>query len=367
MNDEYYMNIALTHAQKGIGRVNPNPLVGCIIVKEGEIVGKGYHEKYGDLHAERNAIANCTKSALGAIMYVTLEPCSHYGKTPPCTEAIIKSGISKVIVGTLDPNEKVAGKGIDLLKKAGIEVVVGILEEKCKAINQVFFHFIKTKTPYIVMKYAMTMDGKIATVTGQSKWITGELARENVHHDRNYYSGILVGVDSVIADNPLLTCRIRGGRNPTRIICDTNLRTPIDCNIITTSKKIRTIIATSEMNIEKHTPFLNAGCEIIIIPKENRHINLKKLMVHLGEIGIDGILLEGGSTLNFSALKSNIVSKIQCYISPKIFGGRQAKTPVGGEGFNQVLDCIKLKESKIMQIGEDFMIESEVENPCLQE
>lgn len=367
MNDKQYMSLALEIAKKGVGQVNPNPLVGCVIVKNDKIIGRGYHEKYGGLHAERNALTSCTQSVKGATMYVTLEPCCHYGKTPPCTEAIIESSISKVIIGTLDPNEKVQGKGVDILRNSGVEVVVGVLKDECKRLNEVFFHFIQTKIPHVVMKYAMTMDGKIATATGQSKWITGEMARENVHKDRNRYSAIMVGVGTVLNDNPLLTCRIQNGRNPVRIICDTNLRIPFDCNIVSTSKKIQTIIATSEEDTQKHKPFLDAGCEIIVVSKTDGHINLKEFMKKLGERGIDSVLIEGGSTLNFSVLSSGIINKVQTYIAPKLFGGNTAKTPVGGNGFSEISNAVKLKNTIVSQFGEDILIESEVDNTCLQE
>ncbi len=367
MNDEKYMKLALDLASKGAGKVNPNPLVGAVIVKNGEIISQGYHERYGDLHAERNAFKNAKQSCEGATMYVTLEPCCHFGKTPPCTEAIIENKISKVVVGVLDPNEKVAGNGVRILKDAGIEVVVGVLEKECKKINEVFFHYIINKIPYVVMKYAMTMDGKIATVLGKSKWITGEKARKKVHEDRNKYLAIMVGVGTVIADNPMLNCRIEDGRNPIRIICDTNLRTPIDCNIVNSAKEIRTIIATSNNNTENHQYYINSGCEIIVVNKKNNHIDLQELMIKLGKIGIDSILLEGGGTFNFSAIESKIVNKVQAYIAPKIFGGDNAKTPVAGKGFEEVSESINLKNSVVSQIGEDFLIESEVESFCLQE
>lgn len=367
MNDQNYIQLALDLALKGIGNVNPNPLVGSVIVKNNQIIGQGYHERYGGPHAERNALANCTSSPKGATLYVTLEPCCHQGKTPPCTEAIIKSGIAKVVVGTLDPNELVAGKGVELLRNAGIEVLVGVLEEKCKAVNEIFFHYITKKVPFVVMKYAMTMDGKITTETGQSKWITGELARRNVHKDRNLYSAIMVGINTVLADNPMLTCRTEHGRNPIRIVCDSRLRTPLDSNIVTTANQIRTIIATTANNLSAHKPYINKGCEILTIPQKAKHIDLQKLMQKLGAIGIDSILLEGGSTLNFSALESRIVSKVQSYIAPKLFGGSHAKTPIGGNGFSEVFSAIRLKNSIISQIGEDFLIESEVDYSCLQE
>ncbi|MGL4606603.1 MAG: bifunctional diaminohydroxyphosphoribosylaminopyrimidine deaminase/5-amino-6-(5-phosphoribosylamino)uracil reductase RibD [Eubacteriaceae bacterium] len=367
MNDESYMQLALALAMKGAGKVNPNPLVGAVIVKNSEIIGQGYHEEYGKLHAERNALNDCAKSPFDATMYVLLEPCCHFGKTPPCTEAIIENGISKVVIGALDPNEKVAGRGVEILKNSEIEVVVGVLEAQCKAINKVFFHYITTKQPYVVMKYAMTMDGKISTAAGKSKWVTGEAAREKVHQDRNWYSAIMVGIGTVFTDNPMLTCRIENGRNPIRIICDSSLRTPLDCNIVTTASDIRTIIATTTNDTSRHKAYIEKGCEIIAVPAKNGHVDLKKLMFTLGQMGTDSVLLEGGSMLNFSALESGIVSKVQAYIAPKLFGGSDAKSPVGGKGFEEVWQAVQLKNNTIIQIGEDFLIESEVENPCLQE
>ncbi len=362
MNDLEYMKIAVEIAKKGCGYVNPNPMVGAVIVKDGEIIGKGCHEKYGELHAERNALESCTKIPKGATIYVTLEPCCHYGKTPPCTEAIIASGIAKVVVGSIDPNPLVAGKGVERLRQNGIEVVEGVLEDECNNLNEVFFHFIKEKTPYVVMKYAMTMDGKIATCNGKSKWITGEAARQNVHKDRHRYSAIIVGVDTVITDNPLLTCRIPNGRNPIRIICDTNLRTPITSQIVTTANCIPTYIATACTEKQKQKPFLDAGCMLLHISQKDSHIDLNELMLKLGEEKIDSILLEGGAALNYSALQSGIVNKVQAYIAPKLFGGRNANSPVAGLGVESPNDAFQLTDSKITRFGEDFLIESKVIN-----
>lgn len=367
MQDIEYMKKALSLAKKGQGFVNPNPLVGAVIVKDGKIIGQGYHQKYGDLHAERKALESCMQSPQNATMYVTLEPCCHFGKTPPCCDAIIKSGIKRVVIATLDPNPQVSGKGAEILKNAGIDVVVGLLERESQTMNEVFFYYIKTKKPFVVMKYAMTADGKIATTTGKSKWITGEKARENVHKDRSNYSAIMVGVQTVIADNPMLTSRIKNTKNPVRIICDTSLRTPINSQIIKTSNKIQTIIATSSTNDELKEDFKNQGCKIIEIPQKNSHIDLQILMQKLGQMQIDSILLEGGSTLNFSALNSKIVNKVQAYVSPKIFGGECAKTPVGGTGFLSPDNCIKLVDKTVDFFGDDILIQGQVSYECLQE
>jgi len=367
MIDKKYMQTALELAMKGCGFVNPNPMVGAVIVKDNEIIGKGYHQAYGMFHAERNAIKNCEKPLKGSTLYVTLEPCCHYGKTPPCTQAIIEAGISKVVIGSSDPNPLVRGKGVEELRNNGVEVVEGFLKEECDALNEVFFHYIKTTTPYVVMKYAMTMDGKIATYTNQSKWITGEASRKKVHEDRRKYSGIMVGIGTVLLDDPMLNCRLDNSKNPIRIICDTNLRTPIDSKIVSTAHEIPTIIATSEIDKDKQKTYLDKGCRIIVVPKKNDHIDLKKLIVILGQEQIDSILLEGGGTLNWSALNNGIVKKVQTYIAPKIFGGINAKSPVAGVGVDNPQNSFYLKNTKIIKIDEDVLIESEVIHRCSQE
>lgn len=360
MTDAEYMLEALSLAKKGMGFVSPNPMVGAVIVKDGRIIGKGWHEKYGSLHAERNAFANCTESCEGATIYVTLEPCCHYGKTPPCTEAIIEHKIARVVIGSSDPNPLVAGKGAAMLRKHGIEVVEGVLQNECDALNEIFMYHITTGLPFVTMKYAMTMDGKIACYTGESKWITGEKSRMKVQQDRLKHSAIMVGVGTVLADNPSLTCRLEGGRNPVRIICDTKLRTPLDSNIVLTAKDIPTIIATCCEDIDKISEYEASGCRIIKVSKNNGHVDLQELIKILGSEKIDSILLEGGGQLNWSALNSGIVNKVQAYIAPKIFGGATAKSPVTGLGADTPDNGFRLADSKITQIGDDFLIESKV-------
>lgn len=360
MNHEEYMKLAIQEALKGMGYTNPNPMVGAVIVKDGQIIGKGYHEKYGQLHAERNAIASCTQSPEDATIYVTLEPCCHYGKTPPCTEAIIENKISTVVIGSLDPNPLVAGKGIKQLEAHGIKVIPHVLKEECDAINEVFFHYIQTKTPYVVMKYAMTADGKIAAYTGESKWITGEKARDHVQHSRHRYAGIMVGVGTVLADDPMLNCRLPDGCNPIRIICDTHLRTPLASKVAATADQIRTCIATACEDKSKIAAYEEKGCNIIQIAKKDGHIDLTELMNKLGAQGIDSILLEGGAALNYSALQSGIVNKVQAYIAPKLFGGETAKTPVGGQGVAFPKDAFLLEKEHITLLDSDILIEWEV-------
>lgn len=373
---EKYMCRAIELAKNGIGKVNPNPLVGAVIVKDGQIISEGYHAKYGDLHAERNAFRNlkCAEDARGAEMYVTLEPCCHFGKQPPCTQAIIEHGIRKVYVGSNDPNALVAGKGIEQLRQAGIEVETEVLKDECDALNPVFFHYITTQTPYVVMKYAMTLDGKIATRTGHSKWISGEASRGRVQQTRNALRGIMVGIGTVLNDDPMLTCRIDGGRNPIRIICDSKLRIPLSSQVVTTAKEVATIVATIEPHVE-YTRFWNEqkaaleeqGVEVVVVKEVNDRLDLKDLMRQLGERKIDGILLEGGSTLNYAALQAGIVNRIEAYIAPKLFGGAGLYTPVGGEGVEYATEGIECRLLTVDKIEEDILLTYDVLNKTDEE
>ncbi|MDU2688582.1 bifunctional diaminohydroxyphosphoribosylaminopyrimidine deaminase/5-amino-6-(5-phosphoribosylamino)uracil reductase RibD [Paeniclostridium sordellii] len=356
--DKHYMKIALDLAKLGKGKVNPNPLVGAVIVKDKKIIAKGYHEKYGEDHAEVNAFKNAKENVAGATMYVTLEPCSHYGKTPPCVDKIIDNKISRVVIGMMDPNKLVLGQGIKKLQDAGIEVEVGVLEEECKKLNEVFIKYIKNKKPFVVLKAAMSLDGKISTASGESKWITGNKSRSEVHKLRNDLSAIMVGVDTVIIDNPYLTCRIVDGRNPIRIIIDSKLRIPKDSNVLENTNDIKTIIATTEKAPKEKIDYLeNLGVWVIKTKSKDEKVNLKELMIKLGELKIDSILLEGGSTLNYSALEVGIVDKVLVYIAPKIIGGVNSKTPVGGNGIEQLKDAFKIKDLNISMVSEDVLIQ----------
>ena len=361
MTDREYMQRALTLAQRGCGWVAPNPMVGAVIVKDGRIIGEGYHQVYGQAHAERNALAVCKTSPEGATMYVTLEPCCHQGKQPPCAEAILEAGIRKVVIGSCDPNPLVAGKGVQILKEQGVEVIEGILQEECDAINRIFFHYIQTGLPFVTMKYAMTLDGKIAAHTGASKWITGETARRYVQGERHKHTGIMVGAGTVLADYPMLDCRLERGKNPVWIICDSHLRTPLTARVVTTAKEISTIIATCEKEEKAQLPYLESGCCVLTVGKKEGRVDLRELMEKLGQKKIDSILLEGGGTLNWSALESGIVNRIQAYIAPKLFGGAEAKTPIEGRGVTFPSEAVKLTGSRIISLGEDILIESEVE------
>lgn len=358
---EEYMRRALELARKGEGHTSPNPMVGCVVVKDGRIISEGYHEKYGEFHAERNALTRCTEDTAGADLYVTLEPCCHQGKTPPCTDIIIEKKIARVFVGSMDSNPLVAGKGVQILRDHGIYVETGILDAECRKLNEVFYHYIATKTPFVVMKYAMTLDGKIACATGDSKWVTGEIARTQVHRMRGRYRGIMVGIGTVLADDPMLNCRVEGGVDPVRIICDSNLHIPTESQIVKTASDIETIVACSqealetERKQEKIRRLKEAGIQII--GTEGAHgVNLVELMKKLGGQNIDSILLEGGGTLNASALEDGIVNKVYAYIAGKLIGGMDARSPVEGMGIDRMADAITLQNMEIEKLGDDFCI-----------
>ncbi len=358
--DAFYMQMAIELAKKGMGFVNPNPLVGAVIVKNGIVVGKGWHEYFGGPHAEVNAIKDAGKDTEGATIYVTLEPCSHYGKTPPCSLEIIKNKFSRVVIGSTDPNPLVAGSGTEMIRNAGIEVTSGILENETRKLNEVFFKFIQTKTPFVVIKTAMSLDGKIATNTGDSRWISGEESRKTVHKLRNQYSGIMVGINTVIKDDPLLSIRNINGKtkNPVRIIVDSKARTPFEARVINSPETAPVILAvTHQAPAGKLNQLKKNGVGIIVCPEKNKRVDLKYLMQELGKQDIDSILLEGGGTLNFETLQEGIVDKMIVFIAPKIIGGTHALTPVEGEGIGRLSEAVELQKINIKQSGEDIMLE----------
>ena len=353
------MNLALDISKKGYGLVNPNPLVGAVIVKENRIIGTGYHKYFGGNHAEVNAFINATEDVEGATMYITLEPCSHFGKTPPCANKIVSKKIKKVVIAMLDPNPLVAGKGVKILVDNGIDVEVGMLKDKAEMINEVFIKYITTKLPFVLMKTAMTLDGKISTYSGDSKWISGEKSREVVHEIRHRYSAVMVGIGTAIVDNPSLTARRKNqkSKQPIRIIVDSHGKILLDSKIVLTAKKYKTIlVTTSQISIKKENKIKEKGIEIIKTSTKNNHVNLKELIKILGEKGIDSVLIEGGGTLNFSALEEGIVDKIMTFISPKIVGGITAKTSVDGKGFPFISSAINIKNLKVNVLGEDILL-----------
>lgn len=358
---EKYMSMALELAVKGIGFVNPNPLVGAVIVKNGRVIGSGWHEKYGGLHAERNAFKNCSEDPAGADIYVTLEPCCHFGKTPPCTDAIIENGIKRVFIGSSDPNPKVAGKGVSILREHGIEVFENISKNQCDKINRIFFHYITEGTPYVILKYAMTADGKTAAVTGDSKWISSEASRADVQFLRKRTAAVMTGIGTVINDDPMLNCRLPDSGIHSRIICDSSLKISLNSKILKTAGEIPTIIATVSDDEEKTEMIRQCGAEVLKVPSDKGRVDLNSLMKLLAEEKhIDSILLEGGSELAYSALNSGIVNKVRMYMAPKIFGGNTAKTPVGGAGVLHPDGAFMLSDPEFMKIGSDIVIDYNV-------
>ena len=360
MTDLDYMRRALELARRGMGWTNPNPMVGAVIVKDGAVIGEGYHERCGGLHAERQALAHCTQSPAGADLYVTLEPCCHHGRQPPCVDALLDAGIARVVVGSDDPNPLVAGKGLERLRQAGVQVETGVLKEECDALNQVFFHFIQHRRPYVVMKYAMTLDGKIATRTGASRWITGEEARRRVHEDRHRYAAIMTGVGTVLADDPLLTCRLEGGNNPIRVICDSSLRTPLTSQLVSTAREVPTILACCRPDPERQQALEGAGCRVWVLPEAAGHVDLPALMERLDGENVDSVLLEGGASLNWAALEAGVVQKVQAYVAPVLFGGKEAPSPIAGRGVELPGQGFRLLSPTLIRLGEDILLESEV-------
>ena len=360
LDDNYYMRMAIRLARKGIGKTNPNPMVGTIIVKDGKIIGRGYHKKCGDYHAEINAINNVKGSIRGSTFYITLEPCSHYGRTPPCVDTLIKKGLKRVVVGTHDHNPEVNGKGIKILRSKGIKVDVGILDTECRQLNEHYFKFIKSGIPYVTAKYAQSLDGRIATKTGDSQWISSEASRKYVHFLRSTNDGIMVGAGTVIADNPQLTVRHVKGKNPLRIIVDSKLRIPIKSSVLTDDNPHQTIIATtSNIPARKITAIKKLGVEVLVVRKErNGKVSFSSLLKELGKKEIMSVLVEGGSGMITALLKVNLVDKMIIPISPRILGkGLEA---IGDLNINKIKDAIKFSSFKTMKKGDDLIFEGTI-------
>lgn len=358
-----YMQRAIELAQKGRGYTSPNPLVGAVLVKQDRIIGEGYHWIYGGPHAEIEAVANAVEDVKGSTMYVTLEPCSHFGKTPPCARMIVEKGIASVIVGMIDPNPIVAGRGIEILIDNGIEVVTGVLENEVERLNEIFIKYITTGLPFCILKTAMTLDGKIATASGESKWITNEQSRQFVHELRHNVSGIMVGIGTILADNPSLTTRLydRERVDPTRLIIDSTARIPLESKAFNPASKAKTILATTEKADEDRIQAIRTkGIEVIVTPLKEGKVDLSYLFKKVGAMGIDSILVEGGSTLNYSLIKEGLVDKVIAFIAPKIVGGVNAKTAVGGEGISRIEDALLLDNITVSRFGEDIMVEGYV-------
>jgi len=357
------MKMALDLAEKGRGFTSPNPMVGAVVVKDGKVAGKGYHEAAGKPHAEVNAIDDAKACVVGATLYVTLEPCNHFGKTPPCTEKILASGIKRVVAAVRDPNPDVKGDGAEFLRSNGIEVIFGICEREAKRQNEVFFKYIKTKRPFVTVKCASTLDGKIATKTGDSKWVTGEESRQFVHRLRHFTDAIMVGIDTVKRDDPKLTTRLDGitGRNPARIILDSRLSISEDAIVLQQNSGSDIIIIVTDSALDatllrKKAKFEEKGIKIIESPTKSNLIDLDFLMGRLGSIGITSLLIEGGSRVIASAFSAGIVDKIFFFFAPRILGG-DGVTICSGPGPALMSDSIPVKNVNIQRFGDDIMIE----------
>lgn len=357
--DIIYMKMALDEAKKGEGWTNPNPMVGAVIVKDGKIISKGYHHRCGQGHAEVEAFRAAEDADVtGATIYVTLEPCSHYGKTPPCADLIVSKKVARVVVGALDPNPLVSGRGIRKIRDAGIEVETGVLAGESIKLNEIFMHYIVDKDPYVLFKAAMSLDGKIAAPNGESRWISCEQSRREVHALRNHYMGIMVGINTVLSDNPMLTCRIEGGKDPIRIVADSKLRIPSDCNLVKSARNVPVIVAcVKEAPAQAEEKLVSLGVKVIRTDEKDGHVDLAQLMSVLGqEEGIDSILLEGGASLAYSAFEAGIVDKVQIYAAPMIIGGAGTKTPVGGTGIAHLADAFRLRNLESRAVGSDICI-----------
>ncbi len=360
LDDNYFMREAIRLARKGIGKTSPNPVVGAVIVRNGKIIGRGYHRKYGDWHAEINAIKDANSNVKGATAYITLEPCSHYGKTPPCVDTLIKERIGRVVVGTLDPNPSVNSKGIKTLKSKGMKIDVGILEDECRELNEHYFKFIKSGTPYVTVKYAQTLDGRIATKTGNSQWISSEALRKYVHRLRAVNDCIMVGVGTVIADDPQLNVRYVRGNNPLRVVVDSKLRIPIKSFVLKDNNShLTTIATTSKAPSRKVTAVKGLGAEVLVVKKDKKgRVSLRELLRGLGKRGITSVMVEGGSEIVTSLLRANLVDKIIILTAPKIMGkGLEA---IGDLGVCKIKDTIKFSSFKTMRKGDDLVFEGTI-------
>ncbi len=355
------MRFALGLAENGRFTTAPNPMVGAIVVNDGRIVGQGWHKQAGGPHAERVALADAGIEAHGATIYVTLEPCSHTGRTGPCTEAILEAGISRVVIGASDPNPKAAG-GAEVLRNAGLDVVTGVLKEECEALNRDFLDRIRNRRPFVTMKIAMTADGHTSTASGASKWITGEESRKHVHEDRGRSAVILTGVGTVFADNPALTCRVGGGKDPIRVVLDTHLRIPADATLAMTAAETPTILACCDFDPDKAKALEDSGCEIWMMNEKDGRVDLSELIARIGAEGYDSVFIEAGPTVAWSALSAGVVDKLQIYVAPKIFGGT-GRTAVGGPGVPLPKDAFQLCDPRITPIGDDILVEYDIKHP----
>lgn len=352
-NHEFYMDLALTNAKAMKGQTDPNPLVGSVIVNDNRIVGVGTHLKAGEPHAEIHALRMAGDLAEGGTIYVTLEPCSHQGRTGPCAEAIVEAGLKKVVIAMLDPNPQVAGNGVKILENAGIEVITGVREAESRKMNEVFNKYITTKKPFITLKSGITLDGKVATHTFNSKWITSEASREDVHVLRNENKAILVGINTALKDDPALTTRIPNGRNPIRVVMDSTLKIPLDFQLVTDKLAETWIFTSKQYDQEKKTALEAAGVRVFVTSND-KTVDPVEVVGILGEEGVSSLIIEGGGNINASFLENQLIDKVVLYFAPKLVGGRNAPTFLEGNGFELMKDAVDLIDTDIIKIGEDF-------------
>lgn len=359
-NDQLYMRRVLRLAKRGEAWVSPNPMVGAVIVKGDRIIGEGYHKQFGGHHAEINAINSAAESVVGATLYVNLEPCTHYGKTPPCTDRIIESRLARVVIGTMDPNPLVSGKGIITLQRHGIETTVGVLEEECRKLNERFFTFIRTGVPFVTLKFAQTIDGRIATVSGQSQWISSEKSLRLAHRLRSTHDAVLVGIHTVIRDDPALTVRLVKGKNPLRVVLDSSLRIPLEAKVLKHQERAKTIIATtSRCDPGKREILQGMGIETLLIEEDSNHrVSLKELLSTLGKQGVSSVLVEGGATIITSLLKEHLSDRVIIVTAPKILGkGIEA---VGDLEIRNLENCLKFSRWRIFTKDSDIIIDGTI-------
>lgn len=361
MSDEAYVERALALAERGRGLVSPNPMVGAVVVADGRLVGEGHHEGPGQPHAEVVALRDAGEAANGATLYVTLEPCNHQGRTGPCADAIVEAGITRVVASARDPNPIVDGRGFDALRAAGVEVVEGVHREEAERLNEAFAKHVRTGLPFVVWKMAASLDGKVASRDGTSRWITGEAARADVHRLRAAADAILVGAGTVLADDPSLTVRIPGyrGRPPLRVLVDAHGRVPARGDLFTDDAP--TLVATTHLAPEeRRREWETAGAEIAVYEAEGGGVPLGRLMEDLGKRDVQGVLLEGGPTLAWSAVEEGVVDKVVVYLAPRLIGGTEAPTVLGGRGFAPIASALRLRIREFDRVGEDLKVEADV-------
>jgi len=353
---EKMMKRAIVLARRGIGRTSPNPPVGCVIVRDGEIVGTGWHRKAGTPHAEVHALREAGERARGADVFVTLEPCSHFGKTPPCAEALITAEVGRVYAGMVDPNPLVAGKGIQRLRSAGIPTFPGLMEQECRRLIGPFLRHVTTGLPLVTVKSALTLDGKTATAMGDSKWITGEAARRHVHQLRSESDALMVGVETVLADDPQLTCRLpRGGMDPLRIIVDSRLRTPLAAQVFRVESKATTLIASLEQDEGRFSAYRALGAELLSCREERGRVDLGHLLAQLGNRGVQSVLVESGGELAGALLRQGLIDRLVLFYGPRLVGG-EGRSPFAGVGVERMSESIRVQEIKVRRFGDDVMV-----------